>query len=215
MQEYHKIDGLFAREDARPHKIIWGQYRSPTIEALKDLEWTFTEKIDGMNIRVHWDGHRVSFGGRTEAAQIPTSLLYVLTDLFDGTKNEQVFEQKFGDTPVTLYGEGYGAKIQKGGGLYSDVQKFILFDVKIGKYWLERSAVENIAKSLDIDVVPIVFTGTLEPAIAFAKQGFNSAIAQNERPAEGIVGTPSCNVLERDGKRVIVKLKTHDLQEVR
>jgi len=215
MQEYHKIDGIFAREDVRPHKIIWGQYRNPVIEALKDIEWVFTEKIDGTNIRVHWDGHRVTFGGRTDAAQIPESLLHVLTDLFDGAKNEQVFEQNFGETPVTLYGEGYGPKIQKDGGLYSDVQKFILFDVKIGKYWLEREQIEKIAKSLDVEVVPIVFTGSLYPAIAFAQQGFNSVIAQTERPAEGIIGTPKCNVLERDGKRVIVKLKTHDLQEVR
>ena len=214
MNEYHKIDGLFAREDVRPHKIIWGQYRNSTIEALKDVEWIFTEKIDGTNIRVHWDGHRVMFGGRTDNAQIPTSLLNVLAELFDGTKNEQVFEQKFGETPVTLYGEGYGAKIQKGGGLYSDTQKFVLFDVRIGESWLERENVEDIAKTFDIDVVPIVLKGTLGEGIAFAKNGFNSLIAKEEKQAEGIVGVPVCNVRERSGRRVIVKLKYDDLQDM-
>ena len=58
----------------------------------------------------------------------------------------------------------------------------------------------------------IVFGGTLDDAIAFAKLGFNSIIAEQERPAEGMVGTPTCGVLDRMGKRVIVKLKTHDLQ---
>jgi hypothetical protein len=213
MKEYHKIDGIFAREEERPHRIIWGQYRNSTIESLKNIDWVFTEKVDGTNIRVHWDGHKVTFGGRTDNAQIPATLYQVLAQLFDGTANEQVFEQKFGGTPATLYGEGFGAKIQKGGGLYADKQKFILFDVNIDGIWLERENVEDIAKAFDIEIVPVVFRGNLEDAIAFAKVGFRSVIAEQEKDAEGMVGTPVCNVLERSGRRVVVKLKHEDLKE--
>lgn len=212
MKEYHKIEGIFEREEERPHKMLFGKYRNPIWKDLEKLQWTFTEKIDGTNIRVHWNGHKVEFGGRTDNAQIPASLYGKLAELFDGTANEQVFEQKFGADEVTLYGEGYGAKIQKGGGDYLETQGFILFDVKIGNVWLKRESLEDIAKAFDIPLVPIAFQGTLDEAIAFAKLGFNSIIAKTERKAEGMVGTPDCGVLDRMGRRVIVKLKSHDLQ---
>ena len=57
-------------------------------------------------------------------------------------------EQVFGIDPVdvTLYGEGYGARIQKGGGKYlAKSCDFVLFDVKIGDWWLRREAVDEIA----------------------------------------------------------------------
>lgn len=212
MDEYHKIEGIFVREDQRPHKMLWGEYRNPVWKHLEQLEWIFTEKIDGTNIRVHWDGNRVTFNGRTDNAQIPAHLFNVLAELFDGTANEQVFEQKFGATPVTLYGEGYGAKIQKGGGLYAESARFALFDVRIGNVWLDRENVEDVAKSFGIDVVPVVYRGTLDGAITFARDGFKSVIAAQEREAEGLVGVPACNVLDRRGNRIIVKLKTNDLQ---
>ena len=212
MKEYPKIDGIFMREEQRPHNLIWGVYRNELHNDLEKLEWVFSEKVDGTNIRIHWDGHKVTFGGRTDAAQIPAHLFTELNELFGGTTNEQVFEQKFGEAEVTLYGEGYGAKIQKGGGLYSATPKFILFDVRIGHTWLKRESVEDIAKAFGIEAVPIVFRGTLDDAIAFAKIGFNSLIAEQERESEGMVGTPTCGVLDRMGKRVIVKLKTNDLK---
>lgn len=212
MNTYHKIEGIFIREEERPHKMLWGQYRNPIWKDLEKLEWVFTEKVDGTNIRVHWDGHRVTFGGRTDAAQIPAHLYNELSLMFDGTANEQVFEQKFGEQEVTLYGEGFGRKIQKSGELYREKPSFALFDVSIAGNWQPRESVEDIAKAFDIDIVPVVFRGTLDEAIAFAKAGFNSVIAEKEKQAEGMVGTPSCMVLTRTGKRVIVKLKTHDLQ---
>jgi len=212
MKEYHKIDGIFVREEARPHKMIWGVYRNPTVAHLENVEWIFTEKVDGTNIRVHWDGHNVTFGGRTDSAQIPSHLANYLIAIFGGEANAQVFEQKFGDTPVTLYGEGYGAGIQRGGHLYSERSEFILFDVMINGLWLERKNVEDIAKSFDIEVVPIVLQGTLLSGIAYAHGGFKSHVAAGDKDAEGLIGVPTCNVLDRMGRRVIVKLKTHDLR---
>ena len=38
----------------------------------------------------------------------------------------------FPDGAAVLYGEGYGAKIQKGGGNYRADQDFVLFDVRVG-----------------------------------------------------------------------------------
>ena len=60
MTEYHKIEGLF-RRDEETKKLMYGEFRNPTIEFLKDNKWEFTEKIDGTNISIVWDGHKVSY----------------------------------------------------------------------------------------------------------------------------------------------------------
>jgi hypothetical protein len=210
MKEYHKIETLFERDMDGTKKLIEGKFRNETVEFLKDNQWNFTEKIDGTNIRVHWDGHKVMFGGRTDNAQIPTSLMYALNDKFLGVTNEEMFEQKFGPTPVTFYGEGYGEKIQKGGGLYKNGVGFILFDVKVVDTWLERKNIKDIAITFDIPVVPIVLTGTIQDAVDYVKTKPKCTIAEQEREAEGLVGRPVVEVKDRMGNRVIVKIKVCD-----
>ena len=129
MIEYNKIETLYKRDMEGTKQLLEGEFRNPTVEFLKDNVWQFTEKVDGTNIRVYWDGHTVTFGGRTERAQIPVHLLDYLLATFKTNEAEQIFEEKFGETPVILFGEGYGPKILKGGGLYRDTVSFILFDV--------------------------------------------------------------------------------------
>jgi len=70
MREYPKIYGPYLRHTEGPdrNKLIEGAWSRPEIGYLADFEWHFTEKVDGTNIRVHWDGHKVEFGGRTERA---------------------------------------------------------------------------------------------------------------------------------------------------
>lgn len=211
MKEYHKIESLYERDMEGTKKLIEGKFRNPLVEYLKDNEWIFTEKVDGTNIRVHWDGHRVMFGGRTDSAQIPTFLLNdALYPKFAGTVNEQLFEQKFGGTPVTLYGEGYGAKIQKDGGLYRQDTGFILFDVQVDGVYLSRESVEEIAKAFEINVVPIVLRGTLDQAVAYVKARPKSGISTEEKESEGLVGTPAVRVFDHQGSRIIVKIKVED-----
>lgn len=209
--EYHKIETLFVRDVEGTKKLIEGQFREPSVEYLKDSQWIFTEKIDGTNIRVEWDGHNVMFGGRTENAQIPSFLLNdTLVPKFAGTVNEQVFEQKFGETTATLYGEGFGAKIQKGGGLYRSNNAFIMFDVKVGDTFLEREGVEDVAHSFGIGVVPIVLVGTIQEAVDFVKNKPKSRVSEQEKEMEGVVGTPKVRLFDHRGKRVIVKVKVED-----
>lgn len=210
MKEYHKIETLFERAMDGRKKLIPGQWRNETVEFLKNNRWHFTEKIDGTNIRVHWDGHKVTFGGRTERANIPAKLVTFLNDTFGGDETEQLFEQKFGENIVTLYGEGYGAGIQKGG-LYRPDVSFILFDVQIGDIWLKRESVADIAAAFGIDVVPYLGVGDLEDAINIVKAKPMSRIGT--APMEGIVARPETEVLDRMGRRVIVKIKVKDFAE--
>ena len=208
MKEYHKIESIFERNTDGSKKLIPGKYHNETVKFLANHVWSFTEKIDGTNIRVHWDGHTVQFGGRTERAQIPVDLMNYLISTFGGESNAQLFEQKFGETEVTLYGEGYGPKIQKGGGLYRDDVSFILFDVLIGDVWLTRESVEEIATCFGVDVVPVIFEGTLWEGVDFVKTKPRSHFGS--APMEGLVARPSVELRDRLGRRVIVKIKVKD-----
>lgn len=209
MIEYHKIETLFERDMLGTKKLIEGKFRNECVEYLKDNTWIFTEKVDGTNVRVHWDGYKVTFRGRTDNAQMPTPLLTRLQELFSNNTNEELFEQKFGANPVTFYGEGYGGKIQSGGGSKLE-QDFILFDVLIGNTWLARENVEEIAKSFNIDVVPVILEGTLAQAIEYVKTKPNSPIAQGIKESEGVIGTPKARLNDFRGNRIIVKIKTCD-----
>lgn len=205
---YHKIPGLYKREEQRPFKLIEGEYREPEFELLKDIEWQFTEKVDGTNIRIIWDGHNVVFGGRTENAQIPSHLVTKLNELFMGTRIEQIFEQVFGEDKAILFGEGYGSKIQKGGGNYSDTQEFVLFDVKVGEWYLKREDVEDVANKFSLKIVPIILIGKLQDGVNYVKSGMQSN--WGEFTAEGLVAKPTIDLFNRKGERIITKIKTQD-----
>ena len=210
MREYPKIETIFSRDTEGTKKLIFGTYRDETVKYLRFNDWQFTEKIDGTNISVEWDGHAVSFHGRTERAQIPKHLLEYLEKTFLTTEVEELFEQTYGDKNVILYGEGYGAKIQNGGNYRSDVS-FILFDVLIGDNWQEREWVEKTAKMFGIDVVPVVFVGSLEEGVDYVMEHHPSTIGT--AMMEGIVGRPMVEMRDRLGKRIIVKIKWEDFKE--
>lgn len=209
MIKYDKIETLYKRDMEGTKKLLEGEFRNPTVEFLKDNIWQFTEKIDGTNIRVFWDGHEVSFAGRTDKAQIPAFLLSYLTETFKTSEAEQIFEEKFGEIPVMLFGEGYGPKIQKGH-LYRNDVSFILFDVLICDNYQSRSTVEDIAKAFGIDIVPIIFEGTIQEAVDFVKKNPDSTMGTAKM--EGLVGRPKIELRDRCGNRVIVKIKWEDFK---
>jgi hypothetical protein len=122
--------------------------------------------------------------------------------------------------PVTLVGEGYGGKIQKGSG-YQEEQRFILFDVFVEPtedhplgIWLEREIVEEIAAALDIPVVPVLFKAPLLDGVDYVKGRPESLIAEDPSLVmEGVVTRPSTELRDRLGRRVITKIKVRDFDE--
>ena len=210
MIEYNKIETLWKRDMDGSKKLLEGEFRNPAVEFLKDNIWQFTEKVDGTNISVCWDGHTVTFNGRTDRAQIPTHLLDYLLATFKTSEVEQIFEEKFGETSVILFGEGYGPKIQKGGGLYRDTPSFILFDVLISGNYQSRESVEDIARAFGIDVVPIILEGTIQEGVDFVKAHPKSTMGTAFM--EGLVGRPKIEMRDRCGKRIIVKIKWEDFK---
>jgi ATP-dependent RNA circularization protein (DNA/RNA ligase family) len=206
MNEYHKIQTIYKRDMESKHKtLLEGQYSLPELEYLAGNKWSFTEKVDGTNIRVMLKGGGITFGGKTDSAQIPAQLVTRLNERFLPLADKML--EVFG-CDACLYGEGYGAKIQKGGGNYRADQDFVLFDVRVGDFWLQRADVEDVAQKLCLDVVPIIGEGTLHDAVAAAKLGIVSTWGLFQ--AEGIVARPKTELKTRNGHRIITKIKCRD-----
>ena len=111
--EYPKIETLYER-DPSTHKVT-DAIRCPEFGIINS--WHITEKIDGTNIRVLYSpGEQPQFCGRTGNAQMPKPLEEYLTETFTPDVLAYTFSELGGI--VTLFGEGYGEKIQKGGGNY-------------------------------------------------------------------------------------------------
>lgn len=214
MTEYHKIQSMFKRDMTNNGKMLFGEWTLPEFEYLKDNKWVFTEKVDGTNIRVMFDGNEIKYNGKTDNAQLPGDLIQTLHNKFDpqiglfkesfGSKEPLLMEKGF---EVCFYGEGYGAGIQKGGCYRSD-KSFVLFDIKIGELWLQRADVEDIANKFGMDIVPIIGEGTLDEAIEIVKNGFHSK--WGTFVAEGIVARPKVELKTRRGDRMITKIKHCD-----
>lgn len=211
MKEYHKIQTVYLRDPETKFKtLLFGQYAEPEFAYLADNEWVFTEKVDGTNIRVMIDKDaKISFGGKTDKASIPAPLVNRLEVRF--FPQRELMREIFLEGGC-LYGEGYGPRIQKGGSNYRADADFVLFDIKVGEWWLKRPSVEETADKLGLDVVPILGRGPLREMVSIAREGFNST--WGNFPAEGIVARPTTELRSRSGARIITKIKTKDFGAV-
>lgn len=203
MRPYHKIQSLYKRDEQG--RMMLGDYSDPAFEYLAECHWSFEEKVDGTNIRLIWDHGAFRIGGKTDNAQIPVPLYDALNALMSPDRMGRVFSA---DDTACLYGEGYGARIQKGGGRYRDTPGFVLFDVRVGDWWLKREDVADVAGALHLDRAPVIGQGTLAAMVAEVRQGFESE--WGAFPAEGIVARPLVDLTTRQGHRIITKLKTKD-----
>lgn len=252
METYHKIQTLFKRDmdgsiTGKKGKMMEGVWTTPELEYLADKPWNFREKVDGTNIRIglrlvgdHHGGKVlwVEYAGRTDNAVIPKALLEHLEAVFPTAPNVRrdlqrpSYSARYAELQewmndadlesVVLFGEGYGPKIQ-GGGKYRDDESFVLFDVKIGDFWLSNDNVADIASKLGIDSVPLIGRGTLYDAIEMVK-GHNLGWMNGDGlinglvsrwgifEAEGIVATPVVDLFDRKGNRIITKIKAVDFK---
>lgn len=203
-EPYHKIITAWERDPATKYRtLIEGRWATPEFAYLAEDKWTWTEKVDGTNIRIHVSCEGYKLDGKTDAAQIPAHLIPALEAI--GARAVAL------GLSMTLYGEGYGAKIQKGGGNYiPDGSDFVLFDVRCGGLWLARENVEDIAGQLSIQCVPVVGHGTLFDAVEEARVGRESRWGEFE--AEGFVMRPAVELMTRRGERIITKIKHRDFQ---
>lgn len=224
-----KIDGTNIRLEVL-HAIVGenelGEWMSPTYDEADQLIFPL-DQMKGAEFHVYYKG-------KTDNADIHPNLLRHLQEQYPTDKvlaalglkrfipKEEFADHKWqsiDDIPqrYTIYGEGYGAKIQKAGGNYlSQSNGFIVFDVKVDDLYLLCSARDEIAAKLGAPVVPFIGMMTLDEAIQYVRTGFKSRIAENKDfMAEGLVIRNELGLKTRRGERIITKLKTCDFQKYR
>lgn len=210
LMEYLKINSLFKRNLAGDRRLIEGDFVNNEYRNIRI--WHVEEKVDGTNVRIMYSDGKVSYGGRTDNAQMPCHLLeYLRVNI-----NEIVLDRAFpisedGQRPsVILFGEGYGAKIQGCGGNYRADPGFILFDVLVGRWWLKRDDVRIIGEKIGVPTCPFIDYMTVEKVIEFVKSKPLSRCSHVPQMMEGVVCRSEPLVLHRDSKPVMFKLKCKD-----
>lgn len=213
-----KIDGTCMRIEVtkRPEYVRGGDYGN--------------EENRGV-LGVYFD---VRYAGKTDNAQIPPKLLKHMEEKYPKEKvlaslglkefipaSEWEIDHnwlEYDQIPniYTIYGEGYGNGIQKGGNYIKNGNEFIVFDVKVNDIYLKTDARDEIATKLGAPIVPFIGYFTLDEAIDFVRKGFVSTISENrEYMAEGLVLRTDLGLCNRMGKRLIVKVKYEDFQKYR
>ena len=194
-----------------------------------------SSKIAGVEFNVY-------IKGKTDNANIPSHLEKYMKETFTEDKvfaalgiEKQIPIEKWPEhgwcvskddlTPVydkiptlyTIYGEGYGMKIQKGGGRYlSNSVSFIGFDVKVNDTYLLRDNAMSIFAKLECDTVPYFGQMTIDEAIDMVRTGFTSKVSEDKTLiAEGLVLSSPIGLKNRRGERLIVKIKHEDYAKYR
>jgi ATP-dependent RNA circularization protein (DNA/RNA ligase family) len=207
IEHYPKIKNIFNFDE---------KYRSITgiqepFNTLRDITWIGTEKVDGTNTRVIWDGHTITVKPRLDTSAPAKFIVDFWNETFCTKEMEYIFEQEFGEDEVILFGETFGPKVQTNGELYSDKLRFCLFDIYHANGWWRYEGVKAFADRLGLFCAPIVFRGTLNQAIDFVKGHQVSTINPNHE-MEGIVLEPEVDGLYgRDCFKLKCKCKYQDL----
>ena len=184
-----------------------------------------THQLLGVNFKV-------DYKGKTDNAQIPPALRKHLEENYPlekilaawGLKPFIPYEEwkdhkweTIDDIPTKwiIYGEGYGANIQSGGGYIRNGVSFIVFDSKVNDLYLEWDSTKDIAEKLNAPTVPFIGKMTIEEAIDVVATGFKSTIAEDKNlDAEGLVLRPEVPIYDRMGRRIITKIKTVDFRKL-
>ncbi len=228
--EYPKIETLFNRktEGRKKGHVIEGEFRLKEFTMID--EWYSTEKIHGTNTRVEINPGSLSrprFKGRTANSQIPAVLVEYLQNTFHYDSVSRTFPDFVDATEgqITLYGEGYGAKIQEGGNYRKDAS-FRLFDVFVadeehpmGGWWLEPENVTDIADKLEISTAPVLGIMQTDEIIEVVKSKPTSLVSfiddgNEDYIMEGVVARTKPLLFTRRGRRLMWKLKARDFPEV-
>lgn len=217
--EYIKINTLWKRDEKT--QIIEGDFSKDEFNSIK--LWDVSEKINGTNIRITYNRiGNIQFDGKTDNARIPTKLYAYLQSKFTlelmettfplENKELEVKPQK--SQVVILFGEGVGAGIKGSGQYFKDKGiGFILFDVYIDGWWLERENVIDIANKLGVKYAPELGIMDVQSAINLVKQPRNSSVSELPMTSEGVVARSHPLMLFRDGKPIMWKLKVSDYKK--
>lgn len=207
---FPKISAPFGRKSPKDRLVDISIYAKPWIEALRGVKFYASEKIDGTSVGLVWDGERISFVGHTDKSEFCPRYLEYLQKTFGTSEFESVIEEVFGDSPVTIYGEGISKDYNVHYGFPDG--NFIMYDIQNEKgTFYNREAVHGIAEKLGLKT-PFEELMTLDEAIAFVKTRPMSRLDSNQR-MEGLVLRALVELYTNGGDRVICKVKVKDFVE--
>jgi hypothetical protein len=218
-KEYPKINNLYKREHDGPEKgrIIYGEYTEPEFESID--RYLYTEKIDGTNVRIIMNYNclfetEITILGKTERSVFTPESLEYLKSMFSVEKLLEIFDAK-----TTIFGELFGKGIQEpqGSKYNPDGYSFMIFDILMedneNVWWLEFNNVQDIAKKIGVETVPLIGIGNKEEIFDFVKNEYKSRIS--EQSIEGIVATSFPMMYYRKERKPIrFKLKVKDVRKI-
>lgn len=129
----------------------------------------------------------------------------------------RMFGVKLEEVPVYIYGEFFGKKIQAGGNYDKDKNRFSIFDICQQGWWVPIDMLYSYAERLGLEVAPYIGVMTIPEAEEMVKKGFKTLVPNVSNPdylEEGIVARPVVPIKDPRGKRIIVKIKTCDYNDL-
>lgn len=184
-------------------------YRNTEILLFK--ECYAMEKIHGTSANINFKGGKVSFfsGGEKHDKFV---------NLFDIIGLEDRFKELF-DCDVVIYGEAYGGKCQGMSETYGKELKFVAFDVKVDKNWLDVPNAFEITNKLGLEFVSFNKVKTILKELDQQRdlpsmQSFRNGIKE-DKLREGVVLRPLIELTKNNGNRIIVKHKRDEFKETK
>lgn len=131
--------------------------------------------------------------------------------LFDADALKAKFAEKASPHSVTIFGEAYGGKMQGMSATYGPTLKFIVFEVRIGNYWLDVPKAEAYANEFGLEFVPYKrIPATIEAINAERDADSIQAIRNGMGPGhkrEGIVLRPIIEFVYQGENGVTIRSK--------
>jgi hypothetical protein len=181
-------------------------YKYPDILLFKEVY--ALEKIHGTSAHISWKSGTLKFfaGGEKHEKFVA---------LFDAALAERFVALTHPE--VTVFGEAYGGKCLGMSGTYGKSLKFVVFDVKVGEYWLSVPQAEDVTKHLGLEFVHYVKCSTDlgelnrerdAPSVQAKRNGI-----EQDKLREGVVLRPLIELTKNSGGRIICKHKRDEFKE--
>lgn len=172
------------------------------------------EKIHGTSAHISWDAEKKQIkyfsGGENHVNFVK---------IFDNEFLIKKFSEMFITQNVIIFGEAYGGKQQGMSSTYGKELKFIGFDVKIDKMWLNVPNAHSICESLNIEFVDYVKCSTDLESLNYQRDRDSVQAIRNGcgegKLREGVVLKPLIEFTMNNGERVIVKHKRDEFRETK
>ncbi len=169
------------------------------------------EKIHGTSAHINWRNGVLTFSPGGEKYE-------KFIKLFNVKKLEKKFKEKF-ECDVVIYGEAYGGKCQKMSETYGKELKFVVFDIKVDKNWLDVPNAEEVTKKLKLEFVGYVKIKTNLTLLNKERDKNSIQAIRNgcgkRKLREGIVLRPLIELTKNNENRIIAKHKRDEFKETK